>query len=697
MVLRSFVNLGERSGASYARRRASNVSSSTAQKGYSHPFFKPSYSKPQELLIVDDVAREDYGNKTNNSSHHRYIAPVVMVTQNYVILDRSLNQRQEEEAGLHGRILLKKAPRKTNKNGHMSVSIGPSLNGGKLLSLRRSNSSTVRTYQVDTAVAVGKQQRGYSTVSELEKQFSNLKVQEQREEPAKEPVFAKSHHEVMIDQFLETNKPNEVLAVYLNLRGNDVVPSLELYNKILRSIPLRDGTGESTEEKLTHLLNVYSDMLSNNVKPSNSTYELVVGPLLKGAQKSYRAGNFRDGSDFVKIAKELFLISHNSKSLIRFNQTTYVELVQCLNKYQLVNAIAPDALYAICKEKVDMTANVTLFVELIKFAGYSRDIKLVRQLYREMGESLAPELLEAHQYEIYAVLIQSMLLCDKSVEATKFLDSLVATTERDQRDSLQELLSSYIRGQAIMNPKVAFETYLKFNKIHWLPDVSVASLLVVFKRFIDMQDFESSLKVWDMVVPRKDFDASIAQLSSMDGYEYLSSFLDDATQLMLYKLDRSNIIRITREIILKDNLVLSDQTLLNLVSYLNSNEKQHELATALITDQGYKKNENNKMSLNNYLSLLVDLLTPQQYQLLFGSNLFKTAVEQYRVVNDNIYGLIKIFDYVKDLAPSTEQIKLKLQYYVKVLSFEFEDASNHYVQLPDELTKFKRTLAEMGV
>ncbi|KAH3681140.1 hypothetical protein WICPIJ_007898, partial [Wickerhamomyces pijperi] len=150
----------------------------------------------------------------------------------------------------------KKAPRKTNKNGHMSVSIGPSLNGGKLLSLRRSNSSTVRTYQVDTSVAVGKQQRGYSTVSELEKQFSNLKVQEQREEPAKEPVFAKSHHEVMIDQFLETNKPNEVLAVYLNLRGNDVVPSLELYNKILRSIPLRDGTGESTEEKLTHLLNV---------------------------------------------------------------------------------------------------------------------------------------------------------------------------------------------------------------------------------------------------------------------------------------------------------------------------------------------------------------------------------------------------------------------------------------------------------
>ncbi|KAG7882427.1 hypothetical protein KL935_001583 [Ogataea polymorpha] len=699
MVLRSFVNLTERTGASFARRRASNVSSSSGNKCYSHPFFKPSYAKPQDLLIVDDVAREESGRKTRYCRYCNILTPAAMVTRNYVIFGQSRNT--DDETRGQTPILLKKAGGKTNKNGHMSVHVGAVANGRCQLRLRRSNSTTVRTFALERPSG----RRQYSTVHELERQLRDLQVGEmgeaaetaEKSEQAKkvDPASPLSVHERLIDDLLSSNRPSEVLAVYFNLRGKGLVPTTALYNKVLRSIPQRTDTGESAEDKLTHLLNVYSDMLSNNLKPSDETYELVVGPLLKGAQNSYSMGEFRNSKDFFRIALELFLISHNSNAAICFDQAVYHDLVRGLNRFKCVQILAADKLYELLKSRVDLTENLSLFLQLLKYAGFSKNTGLVNALYHDINDSIDAKVLEAQQYDIYAVMLESLLLCGQSAEATAFLDQVVGHCDKSEQRALSKLLSSFIAGQAALDPAKAYNSYLRFNAVDWLPEVSVASLAFVMRKFLDANDFGSALQVWNMIVPRKDFDEAIDQLVQHDDYEYLSSMVDTLVGAALDRMDRKNLIRFTREIIIKDSLVLSNESLLNLVSYLNSNEKQTELATALVINQGYKKSRDGT-SLNNYLSLLVDFLTPSQYQSLFGSGLFKTAVEQYRVVNDNIYGLIKIFDYVSSLSQMTDQIKLKMKYYGKVLSFEFEDASNHYVQLPAELARFKQYVSQLA-
>ncbi|KAG7728727.1 hypothetical protein KL933_001960 [Ogataea haglerorum] len=693
MVLRSFVNLTERTGASFARRRASNVSSS-GSKRYSHPFFKPSYAKPQDLLIVDDVAREDSGRKTRYSRYCNILTPAAMVTRNYVVFDRSQNTDDEPRAQTP--ILLKKAGGKTNKNGHMNVRVGAAANGRRQLRFRRSNSTTVRTFAVE--IAAGR--REYSMVRELERQLRELRTTE-AEQPAEEPEHAEkaepaaplSVHERLIDELLSSNRPSEVLAVYFNLRGKGLVPTTALYNKVLRSIPQRADTGESAEEKLTHLLNVYSDMLANNLKPSDETYELVVGPLLRGAQNSYSMGEFRNSNDFFRIALELFLISHSSNAAIRFDKAVYYDLVRGLNRFKRVQIVAADKLYELLRPRVDLTQNLGLFLQLLKYAGYCKNSGLVSALYHDIDGRIDAKVMETQQYDVYAAVLECLLLCGQSAEAAAFLDQVVRKCDKSQH--LSKLLSSFIAGQAAEDPAKAYHSYLKFNAVDWLPEVSVASLLLVMRKFLDGGDFGSALQVWNMIVPRKDFDEAIDQLAQHDDFEYLSSTVDTLVGAAIDRMDRQNLIRFTREIIIKDSLVLSNESLLNLVSYLNANEKQTELATALVINQGYKKSRDGT-SLNNYLSLLVDFLTPSQYQSLFGSGLFKTAVEQYRVVNDNVYGLIKIFDYVSGLSQMTEQIKLKMKYYGKVLSFEFEDASNHYVQLPAELARFKQYVAQLA-
>ncbi|KAG7819386.1 hypothetical protein KL928_002060 [Ogataea angusta] len=698
MVLRSFVNITERTGASFARRRASNVSSSSGSKRYSHPFFKPSYAKPQELLIVDDVAREGSGRKTRYSRYCNILTPVAMVTRNYIVFDQSHNTDDEPRGQTP--ILLKKAGGKTNKNGHMSVRVGAIASGRRQLRFRRANSTTVRTFALEKPAG----SRDYSTVRELEQQLRELQVGE-KEETAKRPVQTEKIdaasplvvHERLIDELLSSNRPSEVLAVYFNLRGKGLVPTTALYNKVLRSIPQRTDTGESAEDKLTHLLNVYSDMLSNNLKPSDETYELVVGQLLTGAQNSYSTGEFRNSNDFFRIALELFLISHSSNAAIRFDQAVYHDLVRGLNRFRRVQVVAADKLYELLKPRVDLTENenLGLLLQLLKYAGYAENTGLVNTLYHDINDSIDAKVLEAQQYDIYAVMLESLLLCGQSAEAAAFLDQVVGNCDKSQKHTLSKLLSSFIAGQAALDPAKAYDAYLKFNAVDWLPEVSVASLALLMRKFLDCNDFGSALKVWNMIVPRKDFDEAIGQLAQHDDYEYLASTVDTLVGAALDRMDRQNLIRFTREIIIKDSLVLSNESLLNLVSYLNANEKQTELATALVINQGYKKARDGT-SLNNYLSLLVDFLAPSQYQSLFGSGLFKTAVEQYRVVNDNIYGLIKIFDYVSGLSQMTEQIKLKMKYYGKVLNFEFEDASNHYVQLPEELARFRQYVSQLA-
>ncbi|GMF08069.1 unnamed protein product [[Candida] boidinii] len=142
-----------------------------------------------------------------------------------------------------------------------------------------------------------------------------------------------TQQEFLINNLLKINKHNEVLSLFLRIRGKNIIPNLSIYNSTLKSIPLRSIVDETIENKLTHLLNVYSDMLSNNIKPNNETYNLVINPLLSGSLESYIFSNFKDGYDFLKIAMELFLITNNTAAatntkFYQFNDELYLNLIK---------------------------------------------------------------------------------------------------------------------------------------------------------------------------------------------------------------------------------------------------------------------------------------------------------------------------------------------------------------------------------
>ncbi|OWB74678.1 hypothetical protein B5S31_g4491 [[Candida] boidinii] len=67
-----------------------------------------------------------------------------------------------------------------------------------------------------------------------------------------------TQQEFLINNLLKINKHNEVLSLFLRIRGKNITPNLSIYNSTLKSIPLRSIVDETIENKLTHLLNMVS-------------------------------------------------------------------------------------------------------------------------------------------------------------------------------------------------------------------------------------------------------------------------------------------------------------------------------------------------------------------------------------------------------------------------------------------------------
>ncbi|VEU19485.1 DEKNAAC100132 [Brettanomyces naardenensis] len=749
MVFRTFARFSKFSRSCYNMRKASFSSRACSQ-----PFFYPSYRRASDLTPLDEVAhRRQSRNKTNSSGFYN-VVPALTVTKNYVIFDPSLNRRKKDKDEERERdvakvsenvrrIMLRRVNHTGSKNSHVTLKVEHMNHSHTALSIRRSNSNAIKRLIVATdsilahfqqiQLAQLQQRRGYATevasVNDLEHQLAKLKLDSAKKQEVKveleelrepevsagvetvpnrvkfensktEPVSPSTiSQEQVIDNMLSLGQNNEVLAVYFRMRGSNILPSIDVYNKILKSIQLRE-TDETSEQKLTHLLNVYSDMLSNNLKPSDKTYELVIEPLLKGSVHSYKFGDFKEGGDFLKIAVELFLISHNSNTTMKFkNSAIYNELLYCLNCYQMVNSASPQTLYSIMKERIQETnGKLEFYLQLIRFSALSRDYKFVETLYSEM-KSLNPSVLEENQYTIYCSVIEALNFCGEVQRSSSMMDKVIGEmedkTSKVSQSNISHLLSGYIKSQSWMNPYDAYKTLERLNSIAWLPDVSVASLCNLYTCFLNANDLPMAIKVWNFAVIREDFDRSVESLSDSadNNFIQLSDSLNHYVELLLTKGDKNLLLKTAREIIVKKSLILADRTLVQLLAYLQ-NEGYYDLAIKFIIDQGVKRDLKHSTSLNNYLSLVVDFVSPKQIAALSATKFFKRTVEQYRLMTDNVYGLIKVFNSVlRNL--SNEKLKLRLAYYAKVLSCEFDDVTNFYVTLPDELREFKSQLLKV--
>ena len=642
------------------------------------------------------------------------------------------------------RIMLKRVNHSLNRNSHLKISIESMNAAYTTLGIRRSSSNAIKRVVVategicpDYKTAMNGQQRAFSTsttdLAKLKEEMEKLKLSEEpqgvkftmeiekpgEEEDEEEKEVADNveqkvnaqtagdfapqtySDEEIIDNMMAVGKVNEVLSVYLRLRSNNIVPSIKVYNKVMESIRLRE-TDETMEQKLTNLLNVYSDMISNSIKPDDISYELVIKSLVEGSLHTYQMAQFKEGGDFLKIALELFFISHNNESAIMFkDRSIYRELLECLNCYQMVTSTDIKTLYEILKNRMagDNTLLLSFYLQLIRFASLKRDFDSVQLLYNELRSEIDDQQLKNSQYRIYCSLIEAMNFCGEIQRSSIMLDQIIknmdSRTARHSQEDISALISSFLKSQAWIDPYRAYDTFLKFNRVDWMPDFTVEALSNLFASFLVRNDLKMASKVYDYDVIREDFDRSIDSLPTKleNNFLLVHQSFDKYVDLLIVSGDKNLLLKVVREILLKKSLVLSDPMLVRLLDYLEQ-EGYYELANKFIIDQGLKKNEKRDVTLNNYLSLIVDFIKPEQIKDICDTKYFKKTVEQYRLTRDNAYGLMTVFKNITSkLSPN--ELKLKFAYYTKVLNYEFDDAANFYVNLPDEVRNFKERLSTL--
>ncbi|GMF97934.1 unnamed protein product [[Candida] boidinii] len=855
MVFRTFLNLsrGTRSSSTYIGRNAKksikdkfcgtktngnntgsnnnngnhNTTAGSGSNGeYTHPFFNPSYQKPNELSLLDNVTNNSNGNTNNNSNNFTKPHPSSAAIQNYIIFD-SYNPQNNTNNNTNNstlenidnnldnkddQIIFKMTNFKPNKNGQLNISIESITSNKTTLNIRRLNSNSkktlilnnnfqfnlnlLRTFStnikentndkellgnfekltineestdnqnkieliedgqltqqqnefIDTINDVTKieeietvQQREQHQIAELDdslnlikdsNEFTEQKIINTSSHLEKTPELINSNtkdsipsmdeslsnpdielsenvesfltqQEFLINNLLKINKHNEVLSLFLRIRGKNIIPNLSIYNSTLKSIPLRSIVDETIENKLTHLLNVYSDMLSNNIKPNNETYNLIINPLLSGSLESYIFSNFKDGYDFLKIAMELFLITNNTAAatntkFYQFNDELYLNLIKCLNNYQAMDFIHPVAYYNIIKNLKfkDESIKLNILIELINFSKYFKDLSIIEFLYNDL-KNFNPKLLESNQYNIYSSLIESFNFSNNVSKSTKMLNDLLSSNSNISKENISLLLSSYLKGLTFINLNDAYLSLMKFNSIESLPDVNLDCLLIMLKRSIELNDSNLILKLWNFILINSKFDNEFNNLKFSDynrDYGYISNTFNLLFEYLLKLNNNDLILKFTRELIIKDSLTISINNLLPLINYLSNfkNENSNNLLMKLINNQGLKYKKSNNVRLNEFLSLIVNSLSNEFISNnLFNSNFFKSCCEDYRLIDDNIFGLLKVFEIKNSQNINSNEDLLKLNYYSEVLKFEFEDLSNYYVNLPKELENFKTSL-----
>lgn len=683
--MRPLRNINTKHAASHAFSFSRSSSSATSTQPQ---FFSPSYLSPKDLVRLNEVGFKNTSSSSNKNSSNRsifkYVAPALSVTRNYTIFDHDdsnhLSNSNENVLNLENSLhhFLKNNNRSftvkiNNKNNHINISVDKINANYTILNIRRANSSNIKQVTIPSNSI-----RNYSTdekslVDDLKKlKINNLPTE--KEIDYNDPIQVQN---LLVDQFNSQGKFNEILPLYNRMRNNQLIPDLNLYNKILNSIQFRK-TDENLETKLSHLLNIYSDMLSNNIKPSLETYNIVINQLINGSLNSYNLQNYKNGYDFFKIAFELFLI--NQKNNRSFSSNLNINILTCLNLFKIKDLITVDELLSIMESNIDNNDKLTFYLKLIKFASILGDTTSIEKIYNDKIKSLNS--IDNHNL-IYQSLIEAYNISNNLDKSSLLLDSIINNfADKDSNDSqkiMSNYLSIYIKSLSIVNPYIAIKMLYKFNNINWLPDYSIDSMILLSNEFLKVNDLSNAIKIWDLIIMRKDLN-NLNNLPIDDYSIYISNYINTLTNSILITNDKNLIIKITRELLTFNNLKINNENLINLIYYIKSID--NNLTINLILNQGYKRLID-KQSINNYISLIVDLLNENQLQLLFNSKFFKRVIEEFRLLNDNIYGILKIFN------SNLPFDKLKLKYYSKVLDYEFNDHDNVYVTLPKEVQNFK--------
>ncbi|CEP60018.1 ribonuclease P LALA0_S01e01134g [Lachancea lanzarotensis] len=344
---------------------------------------------------------------------------------------------------------------------------------------------------------------------------------------------------------------NSINASFQSLIRNNIIPPLELYALVIKSVCNRDLDNDNVDNRMFQLLNCYQSLIDNKMKPTEEIYNEVIGSLLKGSIAAYEMGNV-NGPDFYKIAVDLLQastthISHQfSKevldcSLLAMNLFPgYVKLDYVKDILQNSQSYYKDSFY---------------YVALLGYAKRINDNAAVKTLYEDFRSMCASAShLQRHQYEVYSAVLTALVETGDMPLAIKLLDNVL--TDAKERVGLASnvtlILSHFLISVSKLDCRKAYTLWYEFKKLRWVPEFSHSFYLTLLSN--SMGDWELAKKIYDYSFPMVR-DKSVKthsftdHLLSLSGAETtLSSFLDYALQLK----DTEVVMKILEESVVKE-------------------------------------------------------------------------------------------------------------------------------------------------
>ncbi|AET39632.1 ribonuclease P Ecym_4601 [Eremothecium cymbalariae DBVPG len=360
-------------------------------------------------------------------------------------------------------------------------------------------------YTTSTLATVGVQR---DTVQQQKNADGSLRLEEQYYVSAWEPDTESCLNS---ETFLQTNIKeiercvqikdyNRVNAIYQALKRNGILPPVETFAQIMRSIHLRELDSDDLDNKMFQLLSCYQDLISNKLKPTDEIYTIIIGALLQGSITAYKNNN-QNGQDFFKIGLDLFFAS-NLKRTRSFKQEILDRLLLAINFYP------GHVKYSFVKSYVDSCEQYYktefFYIAMLGYAKLTNDNEAVKSLYEEFRKNaISKPILQAHKYEVYSMVLSGLVETGSLKLAVKLLDKML--TEVRESDGLGKnislLLSNFLISVSKSDPAKAFQLWFEFSKLKWVPEFLYDFYVSLL--FNSFRDWNTARKLYNYIFAMK--------------------------------------------------------------------------------------------------------------------------------------------------------------------------------------------------
>ncbi|ODV63146.1 ribonuclease P ASCRUDRAFT_84727 [Ascoidea rubescens DSM 1968] len=574
----------------------------------------------------------------------------------------------------------------------------------------------------------------------------------------------KSFHSSLINEIntsIQNSNYLKIYPIYQVIKRNNLPISLDLYNLVLQSLIKRNLTSETIEEKLTNLLNVYTDLISSinnfDLKPNSKTYELVLNGLLSGSLNSFKSSldiinnnsiniknnnNIIDnGNDYFKLAIDIFIAS-NLKHFHYFNQLVYdnlliginlfnykfssidqfISFLNILNNANLNSNFVKSEIYYLSLIKYLSTLNNLSQNDLIRLNNILQNIdvdnnnnndnnnplnnnidnnipyniQFILNLYNDFKKNSVNNLsLLNHQFEIYSILLNSLIISNQLNLSTKILDSILLsikqktllnlnyTTNLNQNSNttfnideknfknLNNVINSYIISLINLNFEKGYQIFAKFLKFNLINiDINDPNNYNnhndIFLTFLsNLNNKTSNLDVIDNIF----LNYINNNNNLLSNFKFFDDTNTNTNTNTISNSSMSNISNLSNFLLHNDNegkIQLLMSSIFNNITFKNNNSVNNNLSNIISNYLLSILERNKNVIVNEFLTFDYDL--ENEY-------LFLSHNSELLIKNLNLNSFIKLIEYMlkNPLVYDFNQILIVLNHYTK---FNAKSSSN---------------------